>query len=196
VFWPLQSSSEFSGVLKDSKFPLNPKWGYDTYINRFQAGDWISKIISKKNIALTWIYHVTGVTPNTVQVVEFQRVTPTSLIKATNSKVITLSLKGYHPIRVFSQERHGTPFRVAKELPSLTKAPLTLDFRIRFHWWASMGPKGMALVTFLPNGWFSIFWLFCKARLLKLKETHLERKHLLLHSKVKPAKLHRHANYG
>jgi len=42
--------------------------------------------------------------------------------------VITLSLEGYHPIRVLSQERHGAPLRVAEELPSLTKPPLLWIF--------------------------------------------------------------------
>jgi hypothetical protein len=59
-----------------------------------------------------------------LQVVEFQRVIPTGFIKATNSQVITLSPKGYHPIMVLSQERHGAPLRVTKELPSFTKPPL------------------------------------------------------------------------
>jgi len=39
--------------------------------------------------------------------------------------VITLSPEGYHPIRVLSKERHGALFKVARELPSLTK-PLLL----------------------------------------------------------------------
>jgi hypothetical protein len=54
----------------------------------------------------------------------------------------------------------------------------------------------MALVSFLPNERLSIFWLFRKAGLPKRKETHPEHEHLLLHSKVKPTKFHRHASYG
>jgi hypothetical protein len=46
-------------------------WNPTTYTNRFQARDWISKRVSGNNIALAWVYHVTGVTLNTVQVVEF-----------------------------------------------------------------------------------------------------------------------------
>jgi hypothetical protein len=57
---------------------------------------------------------------------------PTGFIRATNSQVITLSLEGYHPIRVLSQERHGAPFRVAKEFPSLTKPPLFWIFKFDF----------------------------------------------------------------
>jgi hypothetical protein len=49
----------------------NIPWNPTTYINRFQAGDWISKRISKNNTGLAWVYHVTGVTLNTVQAVEF-----------------------------------------------------------------------------------------------------------------------------
>ncbi len=77
-------------------------WNPTTYTNCFQAGDWINKRISGNNTALTWVYHVIRVTPNTVQAVEFQKVTPTGLIKAANSQVITLSPECYHPIRVLS----------------------------------------------------------------------------------------------
>jgi hypothetical protein len=67
-----------------------------------------------------------------VQAVEFQRVTPTGLIRVVNSQVITLSPEGYHPIGVLSQERHGAPLRVARELPSLTKPPLLWIFESGF----------------------------------------------------------------
>jgi hypothetical protein len=99
-------------------------WNLTTYINRFQAGDWISKRNSENNTTLKWIYHVTMVTPNMMQAIEFQRVTPIGLIRVANSQVITLSLEGYHPIRVLFQKRHGAPYKVARELPSLTKLSL------------------------------------------------------------------------
>jgi hypothetical protein len=63
-----------------------------------------------------------------------------------------------------------------------------LDFRIWFHWWASLGSRGMALTSLLPNGGLSILWLLRKARLSKRKETHPKREHPLLHSKVKLSK--------
>jgi hypothetical protein len=49
----------------------NIPWNLTTYINRFQAKDWINKRVSENNIALAWVYHVTRVTPNTMQAVEF-----------------------------------------------------------------------------------------------------------------------------
>jgi hypothetical protein len=55
-------------------------WNPAIYTNRFQAGDWISERNFGNNNTLEWIYHVTEVTPNTVQAIELQRVTPTSLI--------------------------------------------------------------------------------------------------------------------
>jgi hypothetical protein len=62
--------------------------------------------------------------------------------------MITHSPEGYHPIRVLSQERHEALFRVARELPSLTKPPLLWIFESGFidglswdpgewHWQAS-----------------------------------------------------------
>jgi hypothetical protein len=46
-------------------------WNPATYTNRFQARDSISKRVFGINTILAWVYHVTKVTPNTVQVVEF-----------------------------------------------------------------------------------------------------------------------------
>ncbi len=111
---------------------MNIPWNTTTYINRFQAKDWINKRISRNNTALAWVYHVIRVTPNTMQAVEFQRVTPIGLIRTMNSHVITLSPEGYHPIRVLSQESHEAPLRVTKELPSLTKPPLLWIFEFGF----------------------------------------------------------------
>jgi hypothetical protein len=51
-------------------------WNPTTYTNRFQARDWIGKKVSENNTAPAWVSHVTEVTPNTVQAIEFQRVTP------------------------------------------------------------------------------------------------------------------------
>jgi hypothetical protein len=110
----------------------NIPWNPVTYTNHFQAGDWMNKRNSENNTILEWVYHVTRVTPNTVQAIEFQRVTPTGLIRAANSQVITLSPEGYHPIRVLYQERHGAPYKVAKEFPSLTKLPLLWIFKFGF----------------------------------------------------------------
>jgi hypothetical protein len=107
-------------------------WNPATYTNRFQAKDWINKRVSENNTVLAWVYHVTGITFNTVQAVEFHRVTPTGFIRAANSQVITLSPEGYHPIKVLSQEKHGPSFRVAKELPSFTKPPLLWIFEFGF----------------------------------------------------------------
>jgi hypothetical protein len=83
-----------------------------------------------------------------VQAIKFQRVTPIGLIRVANSQVITLCLKGYHPIRVLFQERHEAPYKVVRELPSFTKLPLFWIFESSFigglpwdpgewHWQAS-----------------------------------------------------------
>jgi hypothetical protein len=54
----------------------------------------------------------------------------------------------------------------------------------------------MALVSLLPKGVIPHFLVFLPRLLSKRKETHLEREHLLLHSKVKLAELHHHTSYG
>jgi hypothetical protein len=50
---------------------VNIPWNLAIYTNCFQVGDWIIKRISGNNTTLAWVYHVTGVTPNTVQAIEF-----------------------------------------------------------------------------------------------------------------------------
>jgi hypothetical protein len=110
----------------------NIPWNLATYINHFQVGDWLNKRVSGNNTALAWVYHVTRVTPNMVQAVEFQKVTPIGLIRSANSQMITFSPEGYHPIRVFSQERHEASLRVAKEFPSVNKPPLLWIFETGF----------------------------------------------------------------
>jgi hypothetical protein len=49
----------------------NIPWNPATYTNCFKVGDWINKRVFGYNIVLAWVYHVIGVAPNTVQVVEF-----------------------------------------------------------------------------------------------------------------------------
>jgi hypothetical protein len=45
-----------------------------------------------------------------MQAIEFERVTHTGFIRVANSQVITLSLEGYHSIKVLFQKRHGAPY--------------------------------------------------------------------------------------
>jgi len=112
-------------------------------------------------------------------------------------------LLGDNPLPWRLSPNHGpfprktwSPDKSCQGTPITHQGPPSLDFRIQLHWWASLGPEGMALVGLLPNGGLSILWLLRKTGLPKRKETLLEREHLLLHSKVKPSKLHHHASYG
>ncbi|CAK9864350.1 unnamed protein product, partial [Sphagnum jensenii] len=54
---------------------------------------------------------------------EFQRVTPTGLIKATNSQVITLSPEGYHPIRFRAEGKKKKKPSLAPPTPSPPAPP-------------------------------------------------------------------------
>jgi hypothetical protein len=82
---------------------------------------------------------------------------PTGLIRATNSQVITLSPKGYHPIRVLSQERYGAPLRVARELPSLTKPPY-FGFSNPISLMGFLGTQGNGIGRALPK-WGTLHFL-------------------------------------
>jgi hypothetical protein len=46
-------------------------WNPATYNNCFRGGDWISKRVFENNTTLAWVYHVTRVTSNTMQAIEF-----------------------------------------------------------------------------------------------------------------------------
>jgi hypothetical protein len=49
-----------------ASIPYNPA----TYTNRFRQRTKSTKKVSGNNTTLAWVYHVTGVTPNTLQAIE------------------------------------------------------------------------------------------------------------------------------
>ncbi len=108
-------------------------WNLATYPNQAQVGDWICNRSSSSDTLFDWVYHVTQTAHNMVQAIEFQRISHNGIIKATNSQEITLSTKGFHPIRVLMQERHGALLKEAKELSAPTKlTPLFWIFESSF----------------------------------------------------------------
>jgi hypothetical protein len=111
----------------------NIPWDPVTYPCRAQAGDWINNRRLANTAPLEWVYHVTQASPNTVEAIEYQRISRSGLIKGTSHQEVTLSTKGYHPIMVLRQERHGSPFKVARELLVPTKpTPLFWIFESGF----------------------------------------------------------------
>jgi hypothetical protein len=77
-------------------------WDPTTFFSRFQTGDWISNKTMGHPAPLTWIYRVTKVLSHLVKAIEFYMISPSGLIKAVSFQEVTLSVEGYHLVRVFS----------------------------------------------------------------------------------------------
>ncbi len=75
---------------------------------------------------------MTDVHSNLVKSIEFPKISPNGLIKAMNFQEVTLSLEGYHSIKVLSQEKHRAPFKVVKNLSVLPKSSLLWVFETSF----------------------------------------------------------------
>jgi hypothetical protein len=63
------------------------------------------------------VYQVVETTRNTANVSEFRRISHTGRIQATGSRTITVSLEGYEPVRVLTEDNHRTVLKLAKDLP-------------------------------------------------------------------------------
>jgi predicted metal-dependent HD superfamily phosphohydrolase len=72
-----------------------------------------------------WIYYVLEPHRSTAKVIEFKKITSSGIIKATTHAAITLSTKGYRPVRILSQDKHDSTLKVARDAPILSKNPLT-----------------------------------------------------------------------
>jgi hypothetical protein len=92
--------------------------------NRIQAGDWISKPDPNLCASPDWIYYVLEPHRGTAKVIEFKKITPSGLIQATTHTAITLSTKGYRPVRILSQDKHDSTLKVARDTPTPSNSPL------------------------------------------------------------------------
>jgi hypothetical protein len=121
-----------------ARITANIPWNPEELNNRVQAGDWISKPDPSMRNSPDWIYYVLESYRGTAKVIEFKKITSSGIIKATTHAAITLSTKGYRPVRILSQDKHGSTLKVARDAPTLGVATLT---------WPSVGVK--------PNTWKS-----------------------------------------
>jgi len=100
-------------------------WNPEELNNRVQAGDWISKPDPNMLTSPDWIYYVLESHRGTAKVIEFKKITPNGIIKATTHAAITLPTKGYRPVRILSQDKHSSTLKVARDAPIPSKSPLT-----------------------------------------------------------------------
>jgi hypothetical protein len=97
-----------------ARFTASIPWQPEDLNSIIQTGDWISKPDPNMSTAPSWIYHVLEPHRNTAIVIEFKRATQSGIIRATTNKEITILTKGYHQVRVLSQDKHGATLKVAR----------------------------------------------------------------------------------
>jgi hypothetical protein len=98
-------------------------WRPNEFINRIQAGDWISKPDLSSCTSPDWIYYVLEPHRGTTKAIEFKKITPSGLIQATSHTAITLSTKGYRPVKILSQDKHGSTLKVVRDALTPDKSP-------------------------------------------------------------------------
>jgi len=96
-------------------------WNPEELNNRVQVGDWISKPNPSMRTSPDWIYYVLKSYRGTAKVIEFKKITPSGIIKAKTHVAITLPTKGYMPVRILSQDKHGSTLKVARDTPTQGK---------------------------------------------------------------------------
>jgi hypothetical protein len=99
-------------------------WRPNELNNRIQIGDWINKPDPSLCTSPDWIYYMLEPHRSTAKAIEFKKITPSGLIQATTHTVIMLSTKGYQPVRILSQDQHGSTLKVARDAPTPGKSLL------------------------------------------------------------------------
>ncbi len=96
-------------------------WKPEELNYRVQTGDWVSKPDPSMRTSPEWIYYVLEAHRGIAKVIEFRKITPSGIIKATTNTAITLVTKGYRPVRIFFQEKHRSTLKVARDAPTSGK---------------------------------------------------------------------------
>ncbi len=99
-------------------------WRTDEHEGLIRTGDWLANTSPRASNPLEWVYLVLEPTGETASVLEFQRITNEGRIQATTNQVTRILTTKLCPVRVFSQERFGATFKIAREPPAQVKAPL------------------------------------------------------------------------
>jgi hypothetical protein len=137
------------------RITANIPWHPYELINRIQAGDWIGKPDPSSSTFPDWVYYVLKPLQDIARAIEFKRITPNGFIQATTHSVFTLATKGYRPVRILSQEKHGSTLKVARDASTPGKNLLTywifeLGFIQELPWdlgewhWQAISPLGDA----------------------------------------------------
>ncbi len=99
-------------------------WHPNEYERLFCVGDWIANPTPRAGSPLDWVYLVLEPTDESTLVLEFKKITPGGRIQAMTNQTIKIPTVNHHRVRVLSQERPRTTFKVARKPPAQGKAPL------------------------------------------------------------------------
>ncbi len=98
-------------------------WRPDKCASHPQPGEWIDIPNPNPASPLDWVYLILQSGRDTTDVIEYKRSAPGRRIQATTHQVIQLSTANYRQVRVLSQERSRSTFKVARDPPAPGKKP-------------------------------------------------------------------------
>jgi hypothetical protein len=99
-------------------------WRPDEYALQPQPGEWIG--IPNQNPPpphLDWVYQVLKAGRGTAEAIEYQRLDSGGCIQATSQQPIQLAMSNYRQVRILTQEKPGSTFKVARDPPAPGKKP-------------------------------------------------------------------------
>ncbi|CAK9869617.1 unnamed protein product [Sphagnum jensenii] len=99
-------------------------WRLDEHDLQPQPGEWIG--IPNQNPALPhleWVYQVLKAGRDTAEVIKYKRLDSGGRIKATSQQFIQLAKSNYRQVRILTQGKPGSTFKVARDPPAPEKKP-------------------------------------------------------------------------
>lgn len=98
-------------------------WRPDEHAKQPQPGEWIGTPNQNPTSPLDWVYLVLQSGRDTTEVIEYKRSTPGGRIQAMTHQNLQLATVSYRQVRILTQERPGSAFKVARDLPVPGKKP-------------------------------------------------------------------------
>jgi len=106
-----------------------------------EVGEWVGKMESNRTVPPDWIYQITDTNNVTASAKKLKKISSAGRIQATSPHDVSISLEGYKPVRVLTQEGYGATLKLAKDVPPPGKKTANLlDLRVRLYLRAQMGP--------------------------------------------------------
>jgi hypothetical protein len=123
-------------------------WDPATARKNPEVGEWVGKREPDLTAPPTWVYQITETNHVTANAKEYKRTSSAGRIQATSPHDVTISLEGYRPVRVLTQEGYGATLKIAKDIPPPGKKTTNLlDIRNWLHPQTRMGSWRLALAT-------------------------------------------------